>query len=270
MLRTMRAMPTILRVGLSEAIAYRAEMFVWVLSTTMPMIMMMLWTAVAQYSPVVASNGRQYGTSGFIAYFLAVFIVRQLVSSWAAWEINFEVRQGTLAMRLLRPIHPIFSYAAGNVAALPMRFVVTIPVVIIVFAAGVQDRFPHDLTTWGLWALSMLLGWGVTFLANVAIGALSLFMEQSIKVMDVWLAAFFVFSGYLFPPDLFPSWLKGVADWLPFRYQLGVPVELLTTPHALGETLNLLARQAGWVAAMGVLCVSLWSFGVRRFQAFGG
>jgi ABC-2 type transport system permease protein len=270
MLRTLRAMPTILRVGMAEAIAYRAEMFVWVLSTTMPLIMMMLWTAVAEYAPVVAGNGRAYGTRGFVAYFLAVFIVRQLVSSWAAWEINFEVRQGTLAMRLLRPIHPIVSYAAGNVAALPMRFVIVVPIVGIVFAAGVQDRFPHDAATWALWALSMLLGWMLTFLANVAIGALSLFMEQSIKVMDVWLASFFVFSGYLFPPDIFPGWLKTVGDWLPFRYQLGVPVELLTTPHVLGEAINLVARQAAWAGVMGVLCLSLWTFGVRRFQAFGG
>ena len=270
MLRTLRAMPTILRVGLAEAIAYRAEMFVWVLSTTMPLIMMMLWTAVAQFSPVVASNGKQYGAPGFIAYFLAVFIVRQLVSSWASWEINWEVRQGTLAMRLLRPIHPIFSYAAGNVAALPMRAFVTVPVVVIIFATGVQDRFPHDLATWACWALSMLLGWMVTFFANVAIGALSMFIESSIKVMDVWLAAFFVFSGYLFPPDLFPGWLKALADWLPFRYQLGVPVELLTSAHSTAETISLLARQAGWAGAMCVLCFGLWTVGVRRFQAFGG
>ncbi len=270
MLRTLKALPTMLKVGLSEAIAYRAEMLVWVLSTTMPLIMMMLWTAVAAVAPVVASGGRQWGSESFVAYFLAVFIVRQLVSSWAAWEMNWEVRQGTLAMRLLRPVHPIFSYAAGNVAAMPMRLVVTLPVVAVIFIAGVQGHFPHSLATWGLWVVSMALGWAVTFFANVAIGALSLFMESSIKVMEVWLAAFFVFSGYLFPADLFPRWLQVASDWLPFRYQLGVPVELLTRSYPLGQALELVGRQAGWAAAMMVLCVTLWNVGVRRFQAYGG
>jgi len=32
---------------------------------------------------------------------LCTFIVRQLVSSWASWEMNWEVRQGTLAMAAL-------------------------------------------------------------------------------------------------------------------------------------------------------------------------
>ena len=270
MLRTLRALPTILRVGLIEAIAYRAEMLVWVLATTMPLIMMMLWTAVASVAPVVSSSGRQYGSKGFVAYFLAVFIVRQLIASWASWEINFEVMHGTLSMRLLRPIHPIISFAASNVAAMPMRMVVTLPVVVIVFITGVDGSFPHHPATWALWLLSMLLGWMVSFFANVAIGALSLFMESSIKIMDVWLAAFFVFSGYLFPFDLFPGWLKAIADWLPFRYQLGVPVELLTSPHSWSATLSLLGRQAGWAAALVVLAFSLWSYGVRRFQAYGG
>ncbi len=49
---TVRALPTLARVGFAEAVAYRAEMFVWILSTTMPLIMMALWTAVARDAPV--------------------------------------------------------------------------------------------------------------------------------------------------------------------------------------------------------------------------
>ena len=240
MIRTLRALPTLMRVGISEAIAYRAEMFVWVLSTTMPFVMLVMWSAVSAVAPVVSSSGRGYSAGTFTSYFLAVFIVRQLISSWASWEINFEVRQGTLAMRLLRPIHPIVSYAAGNLATLPMRLVVVLPVV------------------------------AVTFFANVAIGALSLYMESSIKVMDVWLAAFFVFSGYLFPLDLFPAWLKGVSGWLPFRFQIGVPVELMIGAHGFDQALALVAEQWAWAAGMGAAAVLLWNNGVKRFQAFGG
>src|SRR3989442_1259947 len=118
MIRTLRALPTILKIGLAEAIAYRAEMLVWVLSTTMPFVMWVMWSAVAQVAPVVGQSGKQYGAATFSAYFLCTFIVRQLVSSWASWEMNWEVRQGTLGMRLLRPIHPVLSYAASHVAAI--------------------------------------------------------------------------------------------------------------------------------------------------------
>ena len=270
MLRTLRALPTIMRIGVSEAVAYRAEMIVWVLATTMPFIMLALWSAVATVAPIVSNSGRTYSGGTFTAYFLAVFIVRQLVASWASWEINYEVRQGTLAMRLLRPIHPVISYASGNIAALPMRSLVTLPVVAIIFLAGVAGSFPTDLRIWALWGLSMLGGWLITFFANIAIGSLSLYMESSIKVMDLWLAGFFVFSGYLYPLDMFPPLVRAAADWLPFRYQIGVPVELMTGAHGVDAALSLIARQWAWAAGLGVFAVLLWNNGVKRFQAFGG
>lgn len=270
MFRTLRALPTILKVGVAEAVAYRAEMLVWVLATTMPFIMLALWSAVASVAPVVSSSGRSYTGGTFTAYFLSVFIVRQLLSSWASWEINWEVRQGTLAMRLLRPIHPIVSYAASNLAALPMRSLVTLPVLVIILLVGVEGAFPSDPRLWALWCVAMLGGWLINFFANIAIGSLSLYMESSIKVMDLWLAGFFVFSGYLYPLDLFPPFVRVLADWLPFRYQIGVPVELMTGAHGVEAALELLARQWAWAAGLGVGAVLLWNNGVKRFQAFGG
>ncbi len=270
MFRTLRALPTIMRVGVSEAVAYRAEMLVWVFATTMPFIMLALWSAVAAVAPIVSSSGRSYSSGMFTAYFLAVFIVRQLISSWASWEINWEVRQGTLAMRLLRPIHPIVSYGASNLAALPMRSVVTLPVVVIIYALGVGGTFPSDPRVWALWCVAMVGGWLITFFANIAIGSLCLYMESSIKVMDIWLAGFFVFSGYLYPLDMFPSFVRVAADWLPFRYQIGVPVELMTGAHDLSEALRLVTLQWMWAAGLGVGAVLLWNNGVKRFQAYGG
>jgi ABC-2 type transport system permease protein len=110
----------------------------------------------------------------------------------------------------------------------------------------------------------------ITFFANIAIGALSLFMESSVKLMDVWLATFFVFSGYLFPQELFPDWLWSVARFLPFRYQIGLPVELMTGVHGFDQALWLLVWQWAWVAGLGLVSLLLWTRGLTRFQAFGG
>lgn len=269
LLHGVRALPTLLRIGFSEAVAYRAEMLVWVFATTMPLIMMMLWTTVAEAAPVTGQGGRQWGGDSFVAYFLSVFIVRQLISAWAAWEINFEVRQGLLSMRLLRPIHPIVSYAMSNIAYMPLRFAVTLPIFVILIATQ-RDGLSHDWKTWLLFPFAFVGGWLITFFANVMIGSLSFFIDSSIKIMDVWLAAFFVFSGYLFPLDLFPHWLKAAAQWLPFRYQIGLPVELMTGQLTVEAALPLLLRQWGWAAGLVGLSLLLWRGGIKRFQAFGG
>ncbi len=262
---TVRALPTVMRVGFSEAVAYRAEMLVWVLATTMPLVMMALWTAVARDAPI----GR-FGETEFVAYFLATFIVRQLTGSWAAWQMNFEVRQGTLSMRLLRPLSPIIAWAVEHIAAIPLRLVIAIPVALIMLATVGGGHLPSTFMGWLMFLVAVTGAWTITFLVGICIGCLSFFMDQSMKIMDVWLALYFVFSGYLLPVELFPAWLRSVVEWLPFRFQIGLPVELLTGRYGLADGGIMLLRQWAIVALLGVLAWTLWRSGLKRFGAFGG
>ena len=255
----------LLRVGLLEALAYRGQMLLWVLTSTMPLIMLALFGAVAREGPL----GR-YGQAQLAAYFLATFIVRQLTSSWVSWQINMEVQDGTLSTRLLRPVHPLIAYAADGVAAMPLRLAVSIPVAGILLVFVGTGELSHDPAIWLLWGVSIVGAWLISLFVSCAIGALAFYMESSIKVMDVWLAAFLVFSGYLVPIDLFPARLRAVLDFLPFRYQIGLSVELMTGAHSRAEALSLVGRQWIFVVVAAVVMVSVWRRGIARFSAYGG
>jgi ABC-2 type transport system permease protein len=262
---TARAFPAMLRVGFHEAVAYRAEMIVWVLATTMPLVMLALWSAVAREAPV----GR-FDQAGFVAYFLATFIVRQLSGSWVSWQMNYEIREGTLAIRMVRPVHPLFGYAAEALAYTPMRVGIAIPVAAAALWAVGSKELAHDGAIWVIWFLSIVGSWLITFFVNLVIGCMAFFLESSSKVMDVWLALYFVFSGYLVPVELFPGRVRAVADVLPFRYQIGLPVELMTGAHDRAEALALLGRQWVWALATLLLVAFVWRRGVARFSAYGG
>jgi ABC-2 type transport system permease protein len=88
--------------------------------------------------------------------------------------------------------------------------------------------------------------------------------------MDAWLVFYFILSGYLVPVDLFPPGIRAVVDWLPFRYQIGLPVELMTGAHGRVEGLLMLARQWAWVGLALAAASLLWRRGVKRFAAYGG
>jgi ABC-2 type transport system permease protein len=262
---TARAIPAILRIAFAEALAYRAEMLVWILSNTMPLVMLALWHTVAEEAPI----GR-FTAPDMTAYFLAAFIVRQLTSSWIVWQINMEVREGTLAMRMLRPIHPLVSYGATSLAELPVRSLLSVPAAAIALAYFAGDSLTRDPVMWLLWLLSIAGAWMISVLAQIAIGCLALFLESSAKVADVWLGLFFVFSGYTLPVELFPRGMRAVVEWLPFRYQLGLPVEIMTGAHDRMHALEMVGRSWAWVAVFFVLCTIAWKRGVRRFAAYGG
>ena len=157
MRRTLRATPTLLRVGLAEAVAYRAEFLVWLLSTNMPLVMLALWSAVARDGPV----GR-FTQADFAAYYLAALVVRLLTGAWVVWELNFEIRQGTLAFRLLRPLHPLVAYAAENVAAMPVRLAVSLPVALVALTLLGEHHVTRDPLLLAIFPVSVFAAWLIT------------------------------------------------------------------------------------------------------------
>lgn len=261
-------MPTMLRVGLAETIAYRAEMIVWILTTTMPLVMLSLWTSVASEAPF-----RAYSQTDFVAYYLGALIVRNLTSNWVAWQIGEEIRMGTLSMRLLRPVHPFASFLSTHLAALPLRTLVILPVVVVLFLTDARHVVIDDAGRIALFIASLAGAWLLTFGVFLAIGSLSFFLEKSMSLVEVYFGMFMLLSGYIIPIDLmrdYAPWMGDVAAWLPFYYMLGVPLEILIGKYPdVSATAEVVAAQWAWAAGMMIVAALVWHRGVKRFEAYG-
>lgn len=264
-MRALRAFPTLFRIGVAETVAYRAEFLVWMLTTTMPLVMLALWTAVARETPIPG-----FGEEQLTAYYLTTLVVRQLTGNWIVWELNHEIRMGTLSMRLLRPLHPLVALGAQHLSAIPMRAVVAAPVVALGIALVGADELGTDPVQLALAPLALVLAWLLNFVVNALLGLVALYTEQSIAIFDVFFAVFGVLSGYLIPLELFPGWVGDLAAYLPFRYLLGLPVELLCGRLDRAAALEGMALQVAWSLAFVLVTQLVWRRALRRFEAHGG
>lgn len=265
-MRLLRAIPTLLRVGFSEAVAYRAEFLVWVLTTNTPLVMLLVWSAVAREEPLAGRMGQ----AELGAYFLSVLIVRMLTGSWVVWDLVYEIRQGEIAMRLLRPLHPFLAYAAENVAALPLRALMAFPVAVVALLWLGGEQLTTDPLGWTAVVLGIAGAWLITFFTMAAIGSLGFFWESTLNVYQLWLGLYFVFSGYTVPLELFPPSLAPVIEWLPFRFLLSFPVEAMLGLLDRREMLVGLAVQWLYVGAAISFAQLFWRLGLRRYAAYGG
>jgi ABC-2 type transport system permease protein len=263
--RVLAALPTLFRIGLASAVAYRGEFVIWILSTNMPLVMLALWSEVAREAPL----GR-FGEKEFAAYFLATLVVRLMTGSWVVWEMNMEIRQGDLGMRLLRPLHPFVAYAAENLAALPIRGLLAFPIGAAALAWVGRGQLTSDPVAWAIVPLAVLGAWALVFSAMLLIGSLGLFWESSLALYDLWLGMFFIFSGYLMPLSFFPGWLRGVTWWLPFRYTLAFPVETMLGLESRHEILRSLAVEWAYIAGLLTAALLVWRRGLARYAVFGG
>ena len=93
--------PTLLRVGLAEVVAYRAEFLVWILTTNMPLVMLALWHAVAADGPVGRFDQTQFTPTTWRCWSSG-----SLTSNWMAWQMSMEIRDGTLSTQAAAPDAP--------------------------------------------------------------------------------------------------------------------------------------------------------------------
>lgn len=263
--RTLRALPTLLRVGVAETVAYRGEFLVWILTTTLPLVMLGLWTSVADEAPF-----RGYTSAKFVAYYLANLIVRNLTGSWVAWQLSEEIRLGTMSMRLLRPIHPFIAFAASHLAAIPFRSLVALPVAVVLLISSGASALTTEPLQLAMILPSLILAWLITFAVMFAIGALAFFVTKTMAMLNLYFGLFSLLSGYLLPIPLLPGPLQTIAAWSPFRFMLSAPIELMTRSLDRSQIFELLLGQLAW--AVGTLAIALWVWrrGVHRFEAVGG
>lgn len=259
-----RALPDLMRVALAELVAYRAEMVIWILTASMPLIMLALWNAVADGAPIAG-----YDAGGIARYFTANLIVRQLTSAWLVWQLTYEIRSGGLSARLLKPIHPLVHSAVSMGAALPFRAAVLLPLVLALVA------WKPDLLDWqhpeGLWLVLPAIA--VAFVMNVCIqalfGILGFWIDKSDSLFNAWFSVWMVLSGYVAPLATYPAWSQPWLRWSPFRGMLGLPVELLAGELTLVDAGPELLVQTGWMLGLMVAVRWAWARGIRRYGAFG-
>jgi ABC-2 type transport system permease protein len=262
----LRAFPALLRVGFSESIAYRADFILWMLTMTLPLVNLALWAAVSAGGAV-----QGYTPTRFADYFLTVLLVRHITGNWINWTMGMEIRMGNLSMRLLRPLHPLYSFAAEAISALPLRVLFASPILlVIIFWVG--GEAPLYERSWLLAFASLLGAWVLLFAVSVMMGVSAFWIESQQSVFMIWQTLFSVLSGYIVPIELFGAkamWLVTLSKALPFYYSLGFPVRVMLGQIPVSEVVWALLIQ--WCYALVFLWGSLAMFkvGVRRFEAFG-
>lgn len=260
----LRALPTLARVSTSDHIAYRAEMTIWILTSTLPLFMLALWNAVVQDGQIAG-----FGQPEMARYFTATLVVRQLTGVWVMWELSYNIRTGRLSSQLLRPLHPLFMHGVWMVTALPFRVLILSPIVLALVA------WRPDLLAWPGWdglalfVLSTSLAFCMSFLIQCWFGTLSFWLDKSDGLFGVWFSTWMVASGYIAPLALFPPWARHLLDLLPFRGMLSVPVEILGGFIRPADAWPYIAVQAGWTLVMIALVHVTWQRGVRRYGAYG-
>ncbi|MGA9173741.1 MAG: ABC-2 family transporter protein, partial [Thermoactinomyces sp.] len=164
-----------------------------------------------------------YGHKGTLAGMTVVQMATYIAISWMSRafyfnnldrEIAQEIRDGTVAVQLIRPYHYLLVKAFQGLGEGLFRFFLfSVPGMIVV-----SFIFPIDLPApslvWAKFALSLLLGFVVNVEVNLLTGVLAFFILNNQGLIWAKRVVVDLLSGLTIPIVFYPDWMQKVLVFL--------------------------------------------------------
>ncbi|MEY3867255.1 MAG: ABC transporter permease [Microcoleaceae cyanobacterium] len=240
---------------------YRAELFLWALSGSLPFILMGIWMEAAQKA--------QFGLNAleFSRYFLAAFIVRQSNIVWVIWEFEKEVLQGTLSPRLLQPIDPGWHHFISHIAERVARFPFICGLILLFFALYPQSFWLPSLGQFLLFLLVITLGFCLRFIIQYTFSMFAFWIERATAIEQIWFLVSLFLSGLVAPLNVFPETVREIVLWTPFPYFVYFPAAILVgLPVNVWQGILVICL---WGSLFFVLNRWLWRKGLKHYSGMG-
>ncbi len=243
---------------------YRAQILIWMLASLLMIIMMIVWLGISAQGAV---NG--YSSGDFISYFMIGWLVRTITAVWSSWELDYQVRQGTLSAMLLRPIHPIHNEIAANLTEKVLRLFIVLPIMTAVLLLTPSTALRLDVLSILAFLLALAGAWLLVFLSDYLVGMLAFWTSQTSAFIQMLYGLRLVLSGIIAPLAMFPDNVQAALRFSPFPYMLNFPTNILTKGVAPGDLMFGFAAQFFWVGVLLVVMRLVWKRAMRSYSAVG-
>ena len=228
-------------------------------------LLRVVWTAV--YADRGVADGITVHT--MIAYATLATVQYTLFSPWRFSQIPERVREGKVAMDLLRPVGfcgQMLAAQVGGTAALASFMVLALPFALLVGGATA----PPSAGAAVAYAVSLLLAYAISQLLALLVGMVAFWTVENTGIFMIYRVAAQFLSGALVPLWFMPTPLRVLAQVLPFQATAYTPTATyLGEIHGSGLAVAL-GVQALWVGLLTALARLVWSRAVHRVVVQGG
>ena len=230
-----------------------------------------LWKAVFLHTAPGTING--FDILDMTVYIFVTNITGYLVGTDVAYAVGEEIVDGSIAMRIIKPVSYDMSLLVTELGGKAVLFcMILVPVFtgVELFrwsqAGAVMFSLPRFLT----YLCSAGLSYLILFYFDLCFGFLAFALKNlwGINLLKASIIRFL--SGGMIPLAFFPLWALGVLKFLPFASMSYTPVMIYTGMYGANETLQAVALQVFWIAALYGLSKFIWKVTINQLTVQGG
>ena len=258
--------------GMQETATYRVNWVFYILGSVLGcFVSYFIWHAVFLSGSGETMNG--FSLPQMIVYIFLIFLTSTMIGSDAAWAVGEEVRDGSIAMRLIKPV----SYNAtflfqelGNKLLTEMFLVVPLIAGLEIVRTVIVGRVEFSVVNLLIYLCSCVLAYLIKFFFNICFGFLAFVIKYlwGANMMKNCIVGFL--SGAIIPLSFLPETLGRIFMLLPFASLNYTPVMIYMGVYQGTELLYYIGLQVFWALFFFGLSKLLWVVSVRRLSVQGG
>ncbi len=257
------------RTGFRAALEYRANFFMSLAGAVAPVVIQTaLWIVLYGDDPSASFFGFTFPQ--MVAYTVIAQLVSRLVRTGFEYDVNWEIRSGSLDRYLVKPIgyfgYRLFSFVGDKmVQTVFMGLFLAAAVVVLTVALG----FTATFASVSLFVLALLVAFVLNFLIFWCVALVGFWLTEIGYLFEAVRIVIIAASGGVLPLAVFGPRISGVLALLPFRFTIQFPTEILSSRVAPGDVLPSFALALFWILALALVGQAVWARGIRRFAAVG-
>ena len=246
--------------------AYRFNFYTWFLVDSLNiMVISYIWLSIYKQGNTVGN----YSLKNLISYFVLSRVISMAIGNRSTSDdVAEDIRQGRLSNYLLKPINYFWSNYFITIGELISNSILTIPLVIITLYFF-HSSLVLSIDRIVLFLLSLLVSSALGFCIWYFLGMLTFYMDNIFGPQFMLWLLFSVFSGRTAPLDIMPAVISNIANLLPFKYMLFIPMQIINGSFSIATSINNLLLGFVWILCLYLFSMVFYNFGLKKYESNG-
>lgn len=257
----------LVRMEFVNNLAYRSSYFTGIFNYSIQIgAYFFLWDAIYTGRKMLGGLSKEE----MITYVIVAWVVRSFYFSNLDRRVAVEIRDGKIALELIRPYsYQMVKYARAFGEAIFRMIFFALPAGIIIYLIR-PFSLPPNMNACILFLLAMMGSFIINAQISMLMGFVVFFTKSTSGIYKAKRVVMDLFSGLLIPISFYPQWAIDIIKLFPFQAVSFLP-NLIYLGKVTGvAALKVLALQVFWIAVLGVVGMLFWRFAVRNVVIQGG
>lgn len=258
--------------GIMISLSYRLDFIGYRIGDLLEaVITYFLWVSIFNSSRSITLGG--FTVQQMKLYVFLSFFVGVVTKTGVSDNIGDEVKDGSISMRLLKPINFVDTYLFSEIGIKLLQIIMlAVPIFggILLFQSLNQQSMPINLWNILFFIVSLILSYFINFYFNVCFG-FTAFVSKNLwgaRVMKQAIIGFM--SGSLIPLSFFPKTVGKILQLFPFGSFVYTPVTIYLGKYNQAQLRGVLGLQLFWVLAFYLISKLIWSLVISKLTIQGG